>query len=269
MTGALDKARWHVVALRPACREDGRVHLELDGDRATIWIDNGGARNALTVGMMEDLLGAVEVLRGWGGSTVVLRARGGGAFCAGGHLGQVRKGLGTPDAGRRMARVMGPVLDALYNLPMVSVALVEGPAVGGGAELATACDHRIFTEEAWFQFRQAALGVGAGWGGIRRLVHQVPATVALRWVTTARRVDGREATAMGFSEVCVAAGHGDEALEAFLAPVRALPVAGVRAVKRQVAAARGLSEDRTEDVEAFSEVWGGPAHRAAMGMGDG
>ena len=48
---------------------------------------------------------------------------------------------------------------------MVSVAIVDGPAVGGGAELTTATDHRVFGPGAWLSFRQAALGVAAGWGG--------------------------------------------------------------------------------------------------------
>ncbi|MFT6229715.1 MAG: enoyl-CoA hydratase/carnithine racemase, partial [Myxococcota bacterium] len=83
-----------------------------------------------------------------------LRARG-RAFCAGGHLGDVRAHLGTPEAGHRMATVMGEAVQRLATLPALGIVVVEGAAVGGGAELALCGDVCIMDVDARLSFVQA------------------------------------------------------------------------------------------------------------------
>jgi ethylmalonyl-CoA/methylmalonyl-CoA decarboxylase len=263
MITGLDEAIDALARLRVGHdRLPGEVRLETAGEVAELLIDNPGARGALTLGMMKDLAVAVATLERWPGAAVLVRSTP-GAFCAGGHLGEVRARLTGPEEGRAMALAMGVVLDALLGLPQVVVAAIDGPAVGGGAELATAVDHRVLSPRAWIEFRQAALGVGAGWGGIRRLVQHVAPPIALRWVTTARRVEPEAGLAVGFVDVV-----DDDPIAGarrLLEPVLALPPSGVRACKRQLALARRPLGDREADVDAFTQVWGGPAHRAALG----
>ncbi|MCB9681359.1 MAG: enoyl-CoA hydratase/isomerase family protein [Alphaproteobacteria bacterium] len=244
----------------------GRVRLDVSGPVAVLTLDHPEARHALTAGMMVELAVAVAGLRAASHAAVVLRASSTEAFCAGGHLGQVRDHLVHRGRGAAMAWSMATVLDALRALPMVSVSLVQGPAVGGGAELLTATDHRVWATDAWAQFRQARLGVAAGWGGARRLVDIVGARQATRWLTTSTRIGARDAHAAGFADVV--ADDVETALDTFLAPVLAQPAAGVRAVKAQVAAARD-GKDAAAQVEPFVAVWGGPAHRRTLGLDDG
>lgn len=254
------RAALHGLAARVE-RRPGAVRLSLDGPVATLLLDNPGARNALTIGMMVDLADAVIQLAAWDGATVVLSGAG-GAFCAGGHLGDVRDALASPERGREMANAMTVVLDTLLDLPLVSVAAVDGAALGGGAELLTACDHRVASADARIGFVQARLGVACGWGGAARLVAHVGRRTALRALARAELWTAAEAEAVGLVDEVV----GGEALSAALAwlsPVRDLPASAVRAAKAQVVAARPI---RGGDAEAasFASVWGGPAHLAAL-----
>lgn len=247
-----------------AHRIPGRVSLDLRGPVADLVIDNPPDRHAMTLGMMEDLGRAVLRLTEWPGAAVILRSSTGDAFCAGAHLDQVRGELLDRERARVMAEAMTCVTDGLLALPQVSVAVVRGGAVGGGAELLTATDHRVFHDSGWLQFRQASLGVGAGWGGARRLLRHVPDRVAVRWLTTAGKVDGRLAGRVGFADL-VTDGDALAAARELLAPVLTLPATGVRAVKAQVGYARaGVHRDR--DIDAFAASWGGPDHRRALGL---
>jgi ethylmalonyl-CoA/methylmalonyl-CoA decarboxylase len=237
----------------------GRVKLSLEGDLAWLRLDNPIARNAITVRMMCDLAKAVERLSAWEGRAVLLCSTTAGMFCAGGHLTQVRSALSTPEAGRDMALAMGAVLDGLLAQPALVVAAVEGTAVGGGAEILTACDFRVLHRDARVHFIHARLGVAPGWGGAGRLVTHLGRSGALRTLTRAAAMTAEETLEVGFADAVVDGPAIDGAL-AFLEPLRALPAAAIRAVKAQVVAAG----DPEAQAEHFCEVWGGPDHRAAL-----
>ena len=74
-----------------------------------------------------------------------------------------------PEMGFAMACLMGEATARLAALPLLSVCLVGGPAVGGGAELTTCTDLRLATPTARVSFVQAVMGVAPGWGGAARL----------------------------------------------------------------------------------------------------
>eukprot|EP00953_Heterococcus_sp_UTEX-ZZ885_P007817 4701-Heterococcus_DN1.PRE.1 len=110
------------------------------------------------------------------------------AFCAGADLNLAREHLTTsecymsfahtPQDGRQMCNLMTDTLNRLRALPMVSVAVVTGAAVGGGAELTTACDYRVLSSDAKIQFVQVKMGVSVGWGGGARLCKLITASTA-------------------------------------------------------------------------------------------
>ncbi len=227
-------------------------------------LDNPGARHALSLGMMVDLATHVEALASHDGVAVLVRSAG-GAFCAGGDLRQVRSTWGSPEAGRVVATSMVQTLDALWNLPQVVVAAVDGPAVGGGAELTTASDLRWLGPRAQVEFRQVRLGVAAGWGGVGRLLTQVPHAVAAHWLVGAGVVEAQRAEQVGFA-LPAAGATGEEAARAWIRTVLGSPPVAVRAMKAQILAGRSRGGDRSAEVSAFEAVWGGPAHRAAMGL---
>jgi enoyl-CoA hydratase/carnithine racemase len=250
----LDDACAALASLSPTRRE-GAVHLLVDGPLARIELDNPSARNAMTLGMMVDLGKAVIRLLETPSSVIWLTSRHPGIFCSGGHLAEVRASFGDPDYGRVMARSMTAILDALWQAPSVVVGSVDGPALGGGAELLTACDLVVAGPRARVGFVQASLGVAAGWGGARRLVARAGRSAALRWLAAADVVDADEACRRGLVDRVASDPHAEA--QAWFGPMLGHPPEAVGAVKRQVVGVE-------DPVAVFASVWGGSAHRAAV-----
>ena len=248
-------------------REEGTIRLELKKPIAKVVIDNPAKRNAITLHMMLDLLEAVEQLWKWDGAAVILCSADPNFFCAGGHLKQVKTALAEPDKGRCMAMAMATVLDLFLGLPMVTVAALNGLAIGGGAELITACDHRVASKDGRIHFIHGRLGLAPGWGGTGRLVAHVGRRQALRLISTAIPVDALEGERIGLVDMVVE-GSAIAGAERFLEPVCALPPAAVRAGKLQVAAGYHLRTERGlfPETDAFTSVWAGDDHRSALTM---
>lgn len=235
----------------------GRVHLRLDGSRAELVLDNPTERTAFSLRMMSDLAAALDAILAWDGSVVVVRSTCHRVFCAGAHLGDIHRVLASSAGGAEMTRLMGSLLDALRGQPAVVIAALRGLAVGGGAELLTACDHRVAVDGARVRFLHGTLGLAPGWGGAGRLVEIVGRRQALRLLTTARPVGASEAHRLGL--VDAVAPDLDAGLEDFVTPILRLPPAAVRAMKSQVVAARPPRALEAE-ARAFGGVWWGPAH---------
>ena len=162
----------------------------------------------------------------------------------------------------RISRAMTAVLDGLLALPVPSVAALDGLAVGGGAELAVACDWRVASPEARIHFIHAELGIAPGWGGTARLARLVGRNHALRVLTRARPVSRGEALTFGLIDHACDGRAVDEAL-VWCEPLLHHPPAAIRAIKAQVAVVappRGSVQEATR----FAEVWGGPAHQEAL-----
>lgn len=266
MTGsALDEARATLVELGRGERPAGAVRLRFEqvgeGQVARIELDHPEARSAMSLSMMVDLADAVLALREWEGGVVILGSTDPRAFCAGGHLGQVTRAVADPEGAERMCRAMTTVLDTLRDLPQISVSAVQGLAVGGGAELATATDFRVSGPEARIHFVHARLGIVPGWGGTARLVRIVGRRLALEILARARPLGPGEAARIGLVDHRCD-GSAAVGAERWLADTIAAPPEVVRALKAQVVSAVG--EVPAPGAEAFASVWGGPAHRRAL-----
>ncbi len=115
-----------------------------------------------------------------------------GIFAAGADIAQLRKRR-RDDA---FAAINIGVFERIRRLPLPTLAAVDGPALGGGAELAYACDLRICTARAFFGQPEARLGIIAGAGALYRLPALVGVTVAKDLLFTGRRVPAEEALAL-------------------------------------------------------------------------
>jgi methylglutaconyl-CoA hydratase len=129
---------------------------------ATVTINRVHRRNAFNAEVIGALRETFETLEGADGVRVVFVRGAGGTFSAGADLEWMRDAADRPeDDNRQDAMAMAVMLKALHDLPMLTVALVEGSAFGGGAGMAAACDLAIATADARFAFSEVKLGLVA------------------------------------------------------------------------------------------------------------
>ena len=189
-------------------------------------------------------------------------------FCSGGDLNTVRQ-ISNPDDGFKMSTFMHKTLTKLHQLPLISVALVQGKALGGGAELATACDFRLFTANGEIGFVQGKMGVVTGWGGGTRLVQLLGQHRALDLLLTSRQVAASEAVNMGIANAITQSTGLNEAIEEtkdWLKVKLTHAPQIIHALKHLVATARAVpyEDSLMNERQVFAMLWGGDANKKAL-----
>ena len=187
--------------------------------------------NALGTDMTDALCRAIDAQ--FSNKTRVLLLRGTGrAFCAGADL-KERQGM---DATARRAhnRSINAACDALAAAPIPTIAVLNGLALGGGCELALACDLRIAARGAVIGLTEARIGAIPGAGGTQRLPRLVGAARALEMMLTGEPVDADRAEAIGLVQAVVAAEALDEHVHAYAALLAARSPRTARLLKRLV-----------------------------------
>lgn len=136
-----------------------RIEATLEG-AATVILNRPEKRNALNADLISALSDAFETLHGAEGVRVVFLRGAGGTFSAGADLTWMREAMELTEADNREdAMAMALMLKRLWDLPALTVALIEGAAFGGGAGLAAVCDLAIATSSARFSFSEVKLGL--------------------------------------------------------------------------------------------------------------
>ncbi|NWX70603.1 ECHD1 decarboxylase, partial [Alca torda] len=250
----------------------GSINLSKEGNGIGILtLNNPKLMNAFTGTMMLELQERVTELENWKDGKGLIIYGAGNTFCSGSDLNAV-KAISNSQAsedGMNMCMFMQNTLTRLMRLPLISVALVQGKAVGGGAELTTACDFRLMTPGSEIRFVHKHMGLVPGWGGAARLVRIVGSGAALRLLSGAARVDPETALRLGLSEETLASSDETGALEeahAWLSQYTEGPASVIQAVKKVLTAGRELPLEaalRTEK-DIFGTVWGGPANLQAL-----
>jgi enoyl-CoA hydratase/carnithine racemase len=143
---------------------------------------------------------------------------------------------------------------------LISVAAVQGHAVGAGLQLALACDLRVVADDARFSMRETSLGLVPDLGGTARLVEAVGYSRALELCVTGRTVDAREAYRWGLATLVVPRADLDDATHDLIAAVTAAPYAAVTETKALLvnAARRGheeqLAAERSAQVRRLRDL---------------
>ena len=131
----------------------------------TFTIRREAKRNAINSEVMNGLREAIDYVKKEQNSKIfVITGSGDKSFCSGGDLSEFHS-LRTEDEAYEMLSKMGAILYDLATLEIPTIALVNGTAVGGGCEIATACDFRLVSENAKVGFIQGTLAITSGWGG--------------------------------------------------------------------------------------------------------
>lgn len=231
----------------------------IDGPVATITLNRPAVKNAQHPALWA---GMVRLLEGLGDEIRVVVVRGaGGAFSAGLDLGLLDPARAGEEGSLldTMAKSDDEIIDVIgtYQLPFamltdprfISIAVVDGVAIGAGFQMALCCDLRIVAEDARFCMKEPALGLVPDLVGTKPLVEAVGYARALEICASARMVGGVEAGQLGIAQQVVPAAELDDALAATVAALTAHDAGAVRATKGLLRQA----SDRTLDEQRLAE----------------
>jgi enoyl-CoA hydratase len=172
---------------------------------------------------------------------VVVTGRGDRAFCAGSHIGEFEGLRGRVAEGKLLLEKL--VYRQLAQLPMPTIAAIEGDALGGGLELALCCDLRVASSRARLGMPEVRLAVLPGSGGTQRLPRLVGPARAKELILTGRIINSDEAERIGLVNRVVAAGEARKAATALAEEIAARGPLAVREAKRLIDAALDLDLD--------------------------
>ncbi len=172
------------------------VDVAREGAVAVVTIDRPDALNALDVETLTALRDALRTLADDDSArVVVLTGAGDRAFAAGADI-KYMSDI-EPDAARAWGALGHEAGRLLETMPKPAIAAVNGFALGGGCELALACDIRIGSTRAKLGLPETNLGIVPGWGGTQRLARVVGVAAAKELILTGRTIDAEEALRLG------------------------------------------------------------------------
>ena len=244
--------------------ENVLFHVAEDGI-AVLTVNRPKQLNALDLRTLEEMEGVLATLAtGSPARALILTGGGDKAFVAGADIAAMSR-LGPVEA-RLFAELGHRVLDRLEALPVVTIAAVNGYALGGGCEIALACDLVYASEKARFGQPEVALGIIPGFGGTQRLARRVGIGRALEMILTGDPVDARQAKEIGLALEVVAP---DQLLERARVQARKIASRGPLAVaqaKRAVQAGQDADLGVANELErqAFAALFGTEDAREGM-----
>jgi 2-(1,2-epoxy-1,2-dihydrophenyl)acetyl-CoA isomerase len=168
-----------------------RILVEISDHIGNVMLNRPDKANAFDPEMCDDLLDALRMLAAADQVRVIVITGAGKAFCAGADLGV----LGTQ--GEQLVRAGKDIALTIRSAPKPVLAAVNGPAAGGGANLALACDYRLASDQASIGQVFHKLGLGPDWGGSYFLPRLTGISKALELVWSARMVPASEAVELG------------------------------------------------------------------------
>ena len=242
------------------------VRLQVDGPIARLELARADKLNAMTLSMLDALDSACDrIERSRGIRAVIVSSAHPTAFCAGADIGEWSS-LSPEEMWRVWTRTGHRVLDRLAMLPQPTIAALHGVALGGGLEVALACDLRIAASDCVLGMPEARVGAIPGWGGTDRLTRLLGPGRAKYLILRAGRVDAATALRWGLVEEVVEREELATRSAEIAREIASCAPAAVRLGKQLIdAGARGLSvetvaaglalslEDAREGVAAFRE----------------
>jgi enoyl-CoA hydratase/carnithine racemase len=231
----------------PAATSSAPVRLERDGPLALVVLDDPATRNAFGSAAMDCLADILEELERAADVRLVALTGAGRTFCSGAAI---REFDALPDGGTALNERGTALLDRLEDLAMPTVALLNGHAIGGGVEVALACDWRIVAPDAELRFVHASIGLTPGFGGLGRLARTVGESTALRLLATCESVSGRRAIDLGLAAEIVPVDDQRARARRLAGRVAEADPRAVTAVKMALAAGT-----RSAEREAFLASW--------------
>ncbi|WP_158266075.1 enoyl-CoA hydratase/isomerase family protein [Achromobacter sp. MYb9] len=211
------------------------VSIERDKGVAVVRYDRGGKANALNLAAMDALIDAAAELASDDQIRAVVLTGAPALFSAGIDLKDPALWNHDDPLATQRALARGEVLCRAWgDLPQVTVAAIEGAAVGGGAVLALACDWRVLGADAFLRLPEVRLGLPLAWGGLPRLASLVGPARAKRALFTDLRLDAATAEAWGLADRIAPAGDVLRAATELAGEAAACPTLALRLTKRAI-----------------------------------
>jgi enoyl-CoA hydratase len=244
------------------------LSVTVEGRLALVRLQRPTARNALSLALMRALTQAARDLAERTDVDAVILAGDDACFSAGVDLKDARQWAdpALPLVERREIAAVGwRMCKAWEDLPQVTLAAIEGYAVGGGLALALACDWRVLAEDAFVSLPEISLGIPLTWGTIPRLVDLVGPAKAKRLTILCERWSAADALAIGVADYLAPRGEALAKACEVAAQALAMPAAAVRMSKETVNAvatvqhhaASHMAHDQIALAAANSPAFGG------------
>ena len=226
--------------------------LRTQGNALIVTVDQPASLNALALEVVADLEKLVAHLNasGFEHRGVVITGAGEKSFVAGANI--VQMNAMDADAAEAYGRRMHRVTEALEALPVPVIAAVNGFALGGGCELALACDFIYASEQASFGQPEVNLGLVPGFGGSVRLPRRVGLAMARELIFTGRRIKSAEALRIGLANRVLSAGELIDAAVATIEEIAAVSPTAVANAKQALNQVMDVDLHTALDVEVAS-----------------
>jgi 2-(1,2-epoxy-1,2-dihydrophenyl)acetyl-CoA isomerase len=239
-----------------------RVLVEIDAGVGTVTLNRPDRRNALDLELCVELLEALRMLAQADAVRVIRVTGAGGGFCAGADLAI----LATD--GPALVQAGKDIILAIRNAPQPVLAVINGAAAGGGANLALACDYRLASDQASIGQVFHRLGLGPDWGGSYFLPRLAGMSRALELVWSARMVPAEEAFALGLFDHIVPTDRLAREAQALAELWASFPPAAVRRAKQALYASERveLSQALDREIADQNALFATPEARERIGQ---
>ncbi|MCI4372622.1 MAG: enoyl-CoA hydratase-related protein [Thermoplasmata archaeon] len=240
------------------------VRSERSGTTLVLTIDHPPV-NVLSRAVLEALLERLDEAESDPAvRVVVLASAAAKAFAAGADIREMAS-MG-PDQARIHGARGQAVTRRIERLPVPVIAAVHGVCLGGGCEVALACDFVIATPDALFGQPEINLGVTPGWGGSQRLPRRIGAARARRWIYTGQSVTATDAQAQGWVDQVVSREQLLPTALAFAAELSGKPPLALAAAKYEVLRASdpGIDADLAYELDLWARLFGTRDQREGM-----
>ena len=174
---------------------EARVIIETRATLAIIRLNRPAERNQLSIATLTELDAAVSALTARFDVSAIIFTGTADVFASGANIRELR--ALTPETAREFAERGQKLFQKIADAQQLTIAAINGYCMGGGLDLALACDLRCASPNAVFAHPGARLGIITGWGGTQRLPRLIGAARALEMFATARRVTSAEAYRIG------------------------------------------------------------------------
>lgn len=238
------------------------IYSSVEQGVAIITLNRPEKRNAISLELvdeLDELLNEYETNRD---VKVLIFTGSDKVFISGGDLDQLMQARGRDEAYPLLSKI-GALLERIDQYPKPTIAMINGPAIGGGCEFAASCHFRFAADTSLLGFVQIGMHITTGWGGGSRLLDKLGEANALRLLLTGERMTAEEARRLGFLQEIYPMDQLKNSVVHFAHKIATQPLEGIEAYLRLLKWKReGINREERirREIEQCSSMWGSEQH---------